>query len=174
MQKILMCITLILSFTLILRDYYLKVESTTQIQSVIQEDLKQAEINLEPILSMPSIDFKMAIEQVSNENIQSRLDENKIVSFSTYQKDNYVIFGHYTNVKNLVFNRLNELKKEDKFSIDYLGKQYTYQVNDVGTINRSDYDKLLKEDSILLLTCTKDLNDRVYYYIYADLINRNE
>jgi len=170
MQKKLILLCVMLSFALILKEHVYEKESIVLIQKEIDQEVQRVKASFDgTLLSIEAIGFEMVVHVVSKEDIQAKLDENKIVSLSDYQKDNYLIFGHYTKLQGVLFNKLNELKVNDTMSINNQNKTYTYLVEQVGTIQRNEYDSLLDKDSILLLTCTSDYNDDLYYYIKGRL-----
>lgn len=163
-----MFLILLLSFSMIISDYIHQEETITKINNDINKDLSNAkQNNSQAILKIDKIDLEMAIFTSDIYNIQRQLDENKLVSLSEYQKDNYLIFGHYTQEANLLFNRIDELVKDDEIQINYNEEDIIYRIVDTGQVKRAEYDTLLANNTLNLVTCTKDFNDDLYYYIKA-------
>jgi LPXTG-site transpeptidase (sortase) family protein len=153
---------------MIISDYIHQEETITKINNDINKDLSNAkQNNSQAILKIDKIDLEMAIFTSDIYNIQRQLDENKLVSLSEYQKDNYLIFGHYTQEANLLFNRIDELVKDDEIQINYNEEDIIYRIVDTGQVKRAEYDTLLANNTLNLVTCTKDFNDDLYYYIKA-------
>ena len=68
-----------------------------------------------------------------------------------------VITGHRGLVSAMMFTRLDEMRKGDRFHIDVLNETLDYQVDEISIIEPNDVSKLLirpGEDRVTLMTCT--------------------
>lgn len=68
-----------------------------------------------------------------------------------------VITGHRGLVSAMMFTRLDEMRKGDRFHIDVLNETLDYQVDEISVIEPNDVSKLLirpGEDRVTLMTCT--------------------
>ncbi len=68
-----------------------------------------------------------------------------------------VITGHRGLVSAMMFTRLDEMRKGDRFHIDVLNETLNYEVDEISVIEPNDVSKLLirpGEDRVTLMTCT--------------------
>lgn len=168
-QKLLLKIVIILSLTLIVselikEDKIIQSEQKNNKNEIILVKEKKLK---KPILKIDAIDFEMVINKSDSKTIQKVVDQNKIVSLTDFSLNKYVVFGHYTNINNLVFNKIVDLRKNDTISILFNNKVYKYDIIDYGTTLRSEYHKLMNDKILTILTCTKNLDQELYYYVQA-------
>lgn len=121
------------------------------------------------IIEIKAINIKNAIIKSSLEKLQDNIDLDNVTTTTNLDVSSLTLFAHYYNIKNKMFNRLSELKKEEKVLIYNDDISYQYRVKEYGVISR---DKLKDiQGDIILVTCTNTFSNKEYYYVSAQKIN---
>ncbi|WP_423363672.1 sortase [Mycoplasma sp. P36-A1] len=139
-----------------------------------KEDEKEIKkiVNLESnnnILSIPKISLEKPVYNTEYSKSQNIIDNNNLVSLYEYSEKGYTIYGHYTDTYNLVFNRIPELVKSDSLYLKINNKQIAFEVLETGIIERNKSLSLEKRNTITIITCTKNYDKELYYYVQGVL-----
>ena len=104
---------------------------------------------------IPKFDYKNVIKKD-----KSALDEN-LVEMTNFSDEiggsNIVLAGHNNRY---VFNKIYYLKNGDEIIITDNSKDYKYVVDKAKYIEVDDYDSLNNKDSLTLITCTNNNQER--------------
>lgn len=128
------------------------------------------------MIEIPKINLKLYIEKADEDF--SNLNNN-LVYYNDFDPDNkIIIFGHSGLGTGTFFNRLDELKKEDKLSLYEENKVYIYQVNRTYTVDKKRVDILKNEEKskkLLLVTCHKiNKNNRLVVELLQNTVKTIE
>lgn len=104
---------------------------------------------------IPKFDYKNVIKKDS-----SALDENLVLmtNFSDEIGGNSIVLAGHNN--RYVFNKIYYLNIGDEIIISNESKDYKYIVNKTKYIKVDDYDSLNNKDSLTLITCTNNNQER--------------
>lgn len=108
------------------------------------------------------------INQVQTKDIQKSIDQGYLATFNKYSDDTIYIFAHYTNVENVMFNKIPLLNINDEIIINNNDIKTKYIVEKIETINKNTLFE--KQANLVLITCTKDFNKSKYFCVYAKKI----
>ena len=119
-------------------------------------------------LAIKKIALQKVVVYSSSDKLQRNIDLNNIVTTNKLNEQTVYLYGHYTQIKNLVLNRIYELKKKDLITITTETNTLEYQITAWGIIKKQEIKKLEGLDkSVIILTCTKDFKKDYYYYFKA-------
>ena len=104
---------------------------------------------------IPKFDYKNVIKKDS-----SALDENLVLmtNFSDEIGESSIVLAGHNN--RYVFNKLYYLNIGDEIIISNESKDYKYTVNKTKYIKVDDYNSLNNKDSLTLITCTNNNQER--------------
>lgn len=104
---------------------------------------------------IPKFDYKNVIKKDS-----SALDENLVLmtNFSDEIGESSIVLAGHNN--RYVFNKIYYLNIGDEIIISNESKDYKYIVNKTKYIKVDDYDSLNNKDSLTLITCTNNNQER--------------
>lgn len=152
LKKIIKIILFFTSFSLcipIVKD----IKLNERIDSILNNK-KQDKINVGSIY-IPKFGYKSIIKKDS-----SALDEN-LVEMPKFSDDigesNIILAGHNNKY---VFNKIYYLEKGDEIIISDFSIDYRYVVSNTKYIAVDNYDALNNEDSLTLITCTNNNQER--------------
>lgn len=119
-------------------------------------------------LEIPIINFKKNIIKSNEADLQKKIDKNNIVTLDDDIVDSIVVYGHYTQVRNYVLNRIYEVKIKDRVIIRTPNDNIFYKVVEYGKIKDiNDLDVSDDKRSIIIVTCTKEFSEVEKYYVKA-------
>ena len=129
-------------------------------------------------LMIPKINLtKGFLDSRSHEN---NVDKNIMViigsDYPDVEKGNFMIAGHSGNGWKAFFNELYKLVIGDSIYIDYKGKRYTYQINNIYTQPKTGKLAVYRNENqttLTLITCTNNSTTTQTIYI-AEQINIEE
>lgn len=109
----------------------------------------------EGYIYIPKFEYKSLIKKDKN-----ALDENlvQMPNFSDNIGGNNIVLAGHNN--KYVFHKIYYLEQGDEIIISNFNTDYRYIVNKTKYIYVNDYDSLYNEDSITLMTCTNNNQER--------------
>ena len=147
--KIIIIFSSFLLFTPIIKDIKLK----SNIDKVITEP--KIKSIYEGFIYIPKFNYKNIIKKDNN-----ALDENYILmpKFSDNIGENIIVLAGHNN--KYVFNKIYYLNKGDEIVISDFSIDYRYVVMNTKYIKVDDYDFLKNNNSLILMTCTDNNQER--------------
>ncbi|MBV7391134.1 class A sortase [Enterococcus alishanensis] len=188
--------TFMLFFPLFKKSFIVYEATTAQFKEVTQLT-KVAKIPFEPV---DAISFKETLAAVNQPDFSSigslqidslqlttpifaGLDQTQMIygAGSMYParnpaKENLVLLGHHLGVGDILFGRLNNIKKNAEIRLRYLGKNYTYQVFEKKEINETDLNVLKTQNKAMLtlITCDQPTATNKRIIVQAKLVNNKK
>lgn len=113
----------------------------------------------EGYIYLPKYDYKNLIKKD-----ESALDDNLVLmtNFSDPIGDNNIVLAGHNN--KYVFNKLYYMSIGDEIILSDFSLDYKYVVDDFKYISVDDYNELIHDNSLVLITCTND-NQKRYIVI---------
>lgn len=152
LKRIVKLIILLSSFTLcipIVKD----IKLNEKIDNIINNK-KEKEL-YEGFIYIPKFDYKSLIK-----SDESALDENLVLlpKFSDNIGENNIILAGHNN--KYVFNKIYYLNEGDEIILSDFSIDYRYVVKETKYIKVDDYESLYNDNSLTLITCTNDNQER--------------
>ena len=129
-------------------------------------------------LTIPKINFTKGF--LDNRSSENDVEKNiMVVEGSNYpdvEKGNFIIAGHSGTGWKAFFNNLYQLIEGDIVYVDYKGKRYTYQIQNIYTqpkVGKLAIYRNYHETTLTLITCTNDDSTTQTVYV-ANLIDVKE
>lgn len=129
-------------------------------------------------LTIPKINFTKGF--LDNRSSENDVEKNiMVVEGSNYpdvEKGNFIIAGHSGTGWKAFFNNLYQLIEGDIVYVDYKGKRYTYQIQNIYTqpkVGKLAIYRNYHETTLTLITCTNDDSTTQTVYV-ANLIDIKE
>lgn len=133
-----------------------EIKLNNKIDNIIISKQKENKDNIyKGYLYIPKFKYKNIIKKDN-----SALDDNYIemTNFSDDINGNNIVLAGHNN--KYVFNKIYYLRKGDELIIDSYNNKYKYIVDEYKYINVDDYNSLIKNNSLILITCTNDNQER--------------
>lgn len=120
---------------------------------------------------IPAIDLNKSLIVSSDGDLQKNIDLNNLVTRDSVDAKLLIIYGHYTQIKSYVLNRIYELKQNDEIELVKNKKTSKYRIIEMGKFK--DFNEINKPETtkmIVIITCTKTFSKSEKYYVKARLI----
>ena len=129
------------------------IKLTEKVDSIVNG--KKENSIYEGYIYIPKFEYKSLIKKDKN-----ALDENlvQMPNFSDNIGGNNIVLAGHNN--KYVFHKIYYLEQGDEIIISNFNTDYRYIVNKTKYIYVNDYDSLHNEDSITLMTCTNNNQER--------------
>ncbi|MBH5318515.1 class D sortase [Paenibacillus sp. GSMTC-2017] len=147
-------------------------ETTSELSESPIPTKEPVKLNAIATIKIPSIKLKLPVlEGASQKNMKyaaAHLKETAPIG----EVGNAAIAAHRMRAKGRLFNRLNEVKIDDKIIIDTNGKSFTYTVTKVSIVEPTDvsvlnYNKTDKR--LTLITCDPVVNPTHRLIVHAEM-----
>ena len=132
-------------------------ESDNEVEKV--EEKKVA--NAMGMISIPKINLQLPIlYDATQSNLKKAATMVKGTSFP-WEEGNTAIAAHRARTAGAYFNRLSEVKKGDKVTLEFSGKNYIYEVYEIFRVLPHEtyvLDDIIGETTLTMITCDPPIN----------------